>query len=395
MREKWLKLTTITLAALFLLSAAVLTVRNMVNYPDGFSMYENRKLAKPETFSAENLADGSLLQSLEPAFSDHMAFREYWLKAYTVLQMDVLKKPMVQGLVVQEDLLLPQYAAAEPERPQDAAEEMVNSLIKLNNTVENSGGKFLFVGIPEQSSVLGERYPEAVPNQAETFAAREQALFETGKAAGLHMLNMKPVFLVSEDPTRLYCASDHHYRLQGAYLTYTTICEALAEQGVKVPVLEESEFTWKALPNPFLGSLSRKLMGMWDSEEPLWVYELAQPIPFERWDNGQPVEASVFDLPNTQTEIVQYTAYMGGDQAETIIRTNRPELPDCLIFGDSFTNGLEAFLYTSFDETRSLDLRHYTEMGILEYVQTYQPDVVICMQNDTAYLLQEGNGVIQ
>ena len=95
MREKWIKLITVSLAALFLLSVAVLTVRNMVNYPDGFSLYENRKLAEPGTFSAENLLDGSLLQSMEPAFSDHMAFRDYWLKAYTVLQMEVLKKPMV------------------------------------------------------------------------------------------------------------------------------------------------------------------------------------------------------------------------------------------------------------------------------------------------------------
>ena len=100
-------------------------------------------------------------------------------------------------------------------------------------------------------------------------------------------------------------------------------------------------------------------------------------------------------LPDSEATFAQYNAYMGGDKAETVIQTNRPELPDCLIFGDSFTNALETFLYTSFDETRSLDLRHYTEMGILEYVQTYQPDVVICMQNDTVYLLPEGNGVIE
>ena len=395
MREKWIKIATISLAALFLLSAAVLTVRNMANYPDAFSLYENKKLSKPETFSGKSLSDGSFLQSMEPAFSDHMAFREYWLKAYTALQMDVLNKPIVQGLVVQEDLLLPQYAAAEPEDSWPAAENMVKNLLKLQETVENYGGKFLFVGLPEQSSILGDRYPAAIPNNGETFANRQQALFETGAAAGLQMLNMNPVFLQSDDPTRLYCVSDHHYRLQGAYLTYTTICEALAAQGVEIPVLTEADFTWKALPNPFLGSLGRKLMGLWETEEPLWIYEPHQPIPFRRWDNGQEVAAEVFDLPENETNFVQYTAYMGGDQAETVIQTDRPALPDCLIFGDSFTNGLETFLYTSFDETRSLDLRHYTEMGILEYVQTHQPDVVICMQNDTVYLLQEGNGVIE
>ena len=310
MREKWIKIATISLAALFLLSAAVLTVRNMVNYPDAFSLYENKKLSKPETFSGKSLSDGSFLQSMEPAFSDHMAFREYWLKAYTALQMDVLNKPIVQGLVVQEDLLLPQYAAAEPEDSWPAAENMVKNLLKLQETVENYGGKFLLVGLPEQSSILGDRYPAAIPNNGETFANRQQALFEAGAAAGLQMLNMKPVFLQSDDPTRLYCVSDHHYRLQGAYLTYTTICESLRQRGVDVPVLEERDFTWKALPNPFLGSLNRKLLGLWETEEPLWIYELHQPIPFRRWDNGQEVAAEVFDLPENETSFVQYTSYL-------------------------------------------------------------------------------------
>ena len=43
------------------------------------------------------------------------------------------------------------------------------------------------------------------------------------------------------------------------------------------------------------------------------------------------VEAAVFDLPDRETAWVQYNAYMGGDKAETVIQTNRPELPDCLI----------------------------------------------------------------
>lgn len=395
MREKWIKIGTLAVAALFLAAVSLLTVWGLLTNPAGYSFYENRALAVPAELSADTLLDGSFLQSLEPVFADHIVARDYWLKAYTMLQMDVLQKSVVQGLVVQEDLLLPRYGVTGPEDCQAAAEAMVDGLLELQQTVEAYGGTFLFTGVPEQSSVLGDRYPAAMPGNQAVFAAREQALFGTGAAAGLHMLDMTPLFLQQEDPARLYCLSDHHYRLQGAYLTYTAICDSLLAQGVGIPVLQESDFTWKALPNPFLGSLNRKLMGLWETEEPLWVYELQTPIPFARWDNGQPVEAAVFDLPETDTAPVQYNTYMGGDKAETIIRTNRPELPDCLIFGDSFTNGLETFLYTSFDETRSLDLRHYTEMGILDYVQTHQPDVVLCLQNDTVYLLQEGNGQIQ
>lgn len=82
---------------------------------------------------------------------------------------------------------------------------------------------------------------------------------------------------------------------------------------------------------------------------------------------------------------------MGGDFGETVLKTDRPELPDALIFGDSFTNALETLLYASFDETRILDLRHYTDMSLKEYVDTYRPDVVLCIQNDTFYYTAGGN----
>ena len=83
------------------------------------------------------------------------------------------------------------------------------------------------------------------------------------------------------------------------------------------------------------------------------------------------------------------------DKAETILRTGRPELPNLLIFGDSFTNPLETLFYTGFNETRSLDLRYYDRKGILEYLEEYRPDVVICIRDDTAYLSTEGNGNIR
>ena len=52
-------------------------------------------------------------------------------------------------------------------------------------------------------------------------------------------------------------------------------------------------------------------------------------------------------------EKVQYSVYMGGDMAETVVCTNRPELPSILIVGDSFTNPVEALCVYSFHEIRS------------------------------------------
>ena len=85
--------------------------------------------------------------------------------------------------------------------------------------------------------------------------------------------------------------------------------------------------------------------------------------------------------------------YMGGDFGETILETNRPELPSILIYGDSFTNPVEALLWPNFNETRSLDFRYYTGKTLTEYITEYKPDYVICIRDESTYLNDVGNGV--
>ena len=115
-------------------------------------------------------------------------------------------------------------------------------------------------------------------------------------------------------------------------------------------------------------------------------------MPYTRYDNGEQTDAPLFKLPSTDTELVTYELYMGGDYAETIIKTDRPELPNALIYGDSFTDAAEPILYSSFNETRSLDLRYYNAKTLREYIDEYKPDVVICIRDDTCFFNAEGNG---
>ena len=71
---------------------------------------------------------------------------------------------------------------------------------------------------------------------------------------------------------------------------------------------------------------------------------------------------------------------------------NQLARPNVLIYGDSFTNALETLLYASFNEMRALDLRHYTGMKLSEYIEKYRPDVVICVRDDSSFLMTGGNG---
>ena len=157
-------------------------------------------------------------------------------------------------------------------------------------------------------------------------------------------------------------------------------------------MLTEEDFTFRELPNPYIGSRNRKLYNLWPNQDRAVIAELKDPIAYTRYDNGELSDKPLYVLPAADDLPTTYNLYMGGDFGETILETNRPELPDVLVFGDSFTNALETLLYNSFDEMRSLDLRHYTDKTLRDYITDYQPDIVICVMNDTFYYTPTGNG---
>ena len=84
---------------------------------------------------------------------------------------------------------------------------------------------------------------------------------------------------------------------------------------------------------------------------------------------------------------------MGGDIGESVITTNRPKLPNILIYGDSFTNPLETLLWTQANELQSIDFRYYTQCTLKDYIAEHKPDIVICVRDETTFLSEAGNGV--
>lgn len=373
-----------------------LPVLSFFNRKNTSSFFENRNLATFPVASVDSIKDGSFFTACEDYMIDHIYKRDKWMTAYTSMNLYSLKKPAVNRIVLADDLLLPLLDPIPPFHDyDDLGVRTAKDLAKLKDAVESPGGKLLVMGVPEQYSVLRVRYPYPLFNNDVNLSAMETTFFGHLSQGGIDSINMRPYYEVANDSTCLYAKTDHHYRLEGAYLAYDVLCKKLHEMGFSFPVTTEEDFDYIQLPNDFLGSRAKKLYGLSPVTEKTQIYKLKKEIPFTRYDNGKLVESSVFTLPPSDGVPVEYLIYMGGDIAETVIRTDRPELPNVLIFGNSYTNALETFLYTSFNETRSLDLRYYNEKGILEYIETYRPDIVIHLEYDLGYLLQSGNGVIE
>lgn len=137
------------------------------------------------------------------------------------------------------------------------------------------------------------------------------------------------------------------------------------------------------------------MSGLWNTSDAIQLAYPKDNILFVRTNNGIQVDSTVYTLPENEDELVTYSVYMGGDIGESVITTNRPKLPNILIYGDSFTNPLETLLWTQANELRSIDFRYYTQCTLKDYIAEHKPDIVICVRDETTFLSEAGNGITE
>lgn len=393
MKQKKIANIVLVLAfAGFLAAAMVITLGKPQG---GWSYYENRTLAQMKELTPQTLWDGTFANSVEPTLQDHAAGRNTLLKLSAWMDMELFHRPVVNQVIPAEGMLLSwnPYETPDPELIQQQADAMAGQLGELRDVVESYGGKFYYVAVPGQYTYFEETHPDFLNNRA-TYTDLEIPAFQQAmEEQGVTLIEMGEILAQQGNPPEYYSTVDYHYTFGGAYATYLAILERINQDfDGALSVLDEDSLVRETLPNPYLGSRARKVFGLWETDEKLEIGLPSQPIPFARTDNGQEVPATVYTLPGNDTDEVAYAAYMGGDIAETVIDTGRDELPSLLIYGDSFTNPVEGLMYYSFDEMRTVDLRHYKDMTLADYIALYQPDVVVGIRDYESLLSTDYNG---
>lgn len=393
MKQKKIANIVLVLAfAGFLAAAMVITLGKPQG---GWSYYENRTLAQMEELTPQTLWDGTFANSVEPTLQDYAAGRNTLLKLSAWMDMELFHRPVVNQVIPAEGMLLSwnPYETPDPELIQQQADAMAGQLGALRDVVESYGGKFYYVAVPGQYTYFEETHSDFLNNRA-TYTDLEIPAFQQAmEEQGVTLIEMGEILAQQGNPPEYYSTVDYHYTFGGAYATYLAILERINQDfDHSLTVLDEDSLVRETLPNPYLGSRARKVFGLWETDEKLEIGLPSQPIPFSRTDNGQEVPATVYTLPGNDTDEVAYAAYMGGDIAETVIDTGRDELPSLLIYGDSFTNPVEGLMYYSFDEMRTIDLRHYKDMTLADYIALYQPDVVVGIRDYESLLSTDYNG---
>ena len=359
-----------------------------------FSYFENRNLAQMPELSNEGVLDGSYFSALDKYLTDQAPGRKTMLRYNTLIDMKLLHRPVVNEVVVKDDILLeyqPYDKFSLDDIPDDVA-VMTDHLSSVRDAAEDVGAEFYYVMVPCQYAYFADDYPWYLNNNAAYTEASRAALKASLTDAGVRYKDVNDTFEALGSPRELGSTIDNHYPLYAAYLAVQSVLEQVnADTGLNIPILHDEDVQFHELPNFYLGSRNRKLMGLWHNGEKLFWMGLWEDVPFQRWDVGHESSQTVYAWP-AEGDDVLYQFYMGGDVPETIIDTDRDSLPSVLVYGDSFSNAMEVVLYTSFNEMHSLDYREYREKTLRQYIQEYQPDVVLCIRDYESLLNPNFNG---
>lgn len=378
----------------FLFAAMVVTV---VREKETYSFFENRDLAAFPEYTAEADGNGSYMTQMEKYLADHAALRTTLVKTVTRLDL-VLGRPVVNEVTLSDGHFLPYlgYPTLDMAEQTAQAEAMADSLVRIRDAAEANGGHYLCAVVPNQHVYNGDKYPSYLDSNAGQGRLNARLLSDALARRGVDFLDIGEKVDALGHPDNFMSRVDHHYTMQGAFLTYQLVMEKLSEiSGKPLLTLREEDVAFETLPNPYLGSRSRKLLGLVPSDERIQLLRPREEVPFTRTDSGVACEPSVYDLPASDQEQVTYSICMGGDIAQTTIETGREELPSVLIYGDSFTNALECILYLSFDRMDSLDLRYYEGMSLTDYIRETQPDYVVYLRDYRSLLTMSGNGAAE
>ncbi len=268
------------------------------------------------------------------------------------------------------------------------------NIIEFSEYLESTDREFLYVQAPYKLDIKGELTNDGIVNYANVYADEMVSALNTAK---VDTLDLRP-FLSADAKTieKYFYNTDHHWNTSGAFLGYTKVVEKIQDM-LRLESIDEkytSEASWnkKTYKDIFLGSLGKRVGKYYAGVDDLTYYypdfktNMSCYVPkhsaFYKGDFADAV------IRKNQVEKVDYfnlspySVYLGGDYP--IVQHRNPDAPynlKVLIIRESFSAALQSFMSTVFSEVEALDPRHYKDSSIAEYIECYNPDLVMLMVN--------------
>ncbi len=259
---------------------------------------------------------------------------------------------------------------------------------QLNRYLSENGIEMSYVEIPSKESMPDAFLPDGIMDYSKQNAENMLGLL---RGRDIDVLDLRK--LISDNMTmeEAFFRTDHHWKPETAFWAAGQMMAYLNQRyGViyDAALCDLSNYHVDIYPNYFLGSRGKRT-GAWYAGvddftviHPKFETHMTTFFPSGNVERtGTFLDANIdFDylVPKDWFGKIAYCTYVGGD-FPVVVHTNAPALTDkrILVLKDSFSLPLQTFLSVHFPRIDVLDLRHYKNERLIDYIMRAKPDIVL------------------
>ena len=289
-----------------------------------------------------------------------------------------------------------QWTTILPEQSEEVMQKKVDSLKELKSNLKD-GTNMIYVQLPykvESNDQLMDDVKDGTNANAD---------FIVNKINGsINTVDMRQVFKDNKVAwSDVFFNTDHHWRPEAGLYAAEYLMNYMNDKfeiGYNTKLFGENAFDVTNYPGYFLGSEGKltgeEVMGADDFS----IYEPKYNTNFvavgetqegKKFVKNGPFGEALLDKASLVKDYSKnvYTTYTGGDFKYENVKnlSNDHNGKKLLLVKDSYSCVMMPFLALQFEEITTLDLRHYTEKSLQEYLDSNEFDVVMIAYNPSAF----------
>ncbi|ENQ3110469.1 hypothetical protein CN504_24570 [Bacillus anthracis] len=353
------------------------------------SPVENRPLAQKPALTKEALLTGSFFKDFETYTNDQLIGRDELIKNYTIAQIN-MDKSLINDIILTDDKWLLKNPAWT--KKYNEIDQSMPAINDLSQFLKEQNVEFYFALPPSKTNALSFK----LPSHIHTYAQENLNYFLKKLPA-----DVKPIKLMehlkknytNEEIQDMYFKTDHHWNMDGAFLGYQHIMNTIGQQSsiYKGKEIKKEDYTRTCAQNKHLiGSFNNQLYQLIDANgEKLCYYTPKDGFNFTSVtakDAKGTIHQSLDEIYGIekQKDTTSYAGYYTDDYPEIVIENNNAQNEvRALVLKDSFANAIVPHLAQSFKHTSILDLRHYHEKDVYQYMKDNNINMVLFVYSDS------------
>lgn len=329
------------------------------------SHLEKRELSKFPNFIENGKFNVNFSTEFESWFNDRLPLRAYLLSTSNYLKSEILKAPSSNVIVGKDGWLFYETEIDDYLNCNSLTSDQINAvgvtLSLIEEEVNNKGGNFSFVAMPNKSSVYEEYMPEIYKKSNENNLTLINKKLEEMNVSYVDMLKV----MRDNKEQGIYHKRDSHWNYRGAIIGYNAIMESLKKEHKTY-----SDATYKIEKN-WRGDLDKLLYPVGGFMDNQYIYNINfSSFRFDRARGSEQVSKKM--LENFMSDKEQ------GDDTFKSINNNVNDKKKLFMARDSFGRAILPYFIDNYKEAT--------------FKRTDNPDIVSIGENtDMVYEIVERN----